>query len=207
MNAEGIGIKAPSPHKVILTDHDMRCIVHEAKKRAAAKYANATDRWSCGQKPPIHIRNVGKITSTERPIVAGLLGEHVVSRLIKKRHGSGVAALDLAIRRYGDGGIDLQAFGERIQVKTRQSPKHGNLVRRVCHSGFVVPINASYFVFCEWSGSMSVSILGCISAALVLELPLVPGVSGHWQNAVVDDRLLEPFGRLLDNIAARKELL
>lgn len=206
MITEGVGRKAPAPIVVSFTDHDLGCLKIETTKLATYRqYKAMAGTWEQGIRRAVVIQGVGKLTQDERPIFCGMMGECATMYVINKKFPD-AAKMDFTLRRRGDFGVDLAPFGVKLQVKTRQTPKYGNLIRRVKKHGGIVQMPSHAFVFCQWDGSKSVRVLGwCIRREIEHREP-VPAPFGDWKNIVVKDEELLPMCNLLDELDRQKEL-
>jgi hypothetical protein len=205
MIVEGIGKKAPTPVTVIVARHEMLVILQEAQRQSDHRGYARGGTWAQGLKGDVVIENVGLITRAVRPAFCGNLGEYAACCHINRKFGIEVAACDFILRKFGDGGIDLKVFGLTLQVKTRESNRHGNLIRRIDDRGKVLEFSAQAFVFCEWGGFDSVQLLGWEWTKAIENREVVPAIVGDHQNIVVEDEDLQPMNRLVDNLEARRE--
>lgn len=204
MITEGVGMKPPAQIQVKMTANDLYVLRQEAIKRSAYRgYKAREDAWGRGIKSTVVHPGIGELTREVRPIFAGCLGEYAVQSYVEARF-PGRCPMDLRMHRCGDYGIDLQCFGVRMQVKTRQRSEHRNLVRRTNRRGSSMKIASHVFCFCEWTGMAQVYILGWCWRDAVLAKPLVPSV-GEWLNAEIPDAELLPMSRLRDELEAWQE--
>lgn len=131
----------------------------------------------------------------ERSWFIGTMGELAVAEVINRRLRRCVATVDLTKRAAGDFGVDIELFGRRIQIKTRQSARQVVCVK-------AGRFKSDTFVLCEWSPLTSVEILGWLPTRDVESMQLVPTriCGGTWKNHEVPDSSLRPFGGLVDEL-------
>lgn len=206
MNTEGVGITAPRLVPVVLTMAELSCLYKSAYERAEHRgYKARADKWGQGIKGVIEINGIGILTKDVRPIFVGLLGEYGVQRYVQQRF-RGQALVDLRLLKHGDFGIDLTAYGMKIQVKTRQSHVKHTLYKRANRNGYRFSIPSQTCVFCEWNGGSTVNLLGWQWSKEIESMPLVQSDYGDWWNAVVDDSQLLPMCRMRDELEAWREV-
>lgn len=201
MLTEGIGIVAPQKVRITLTSAEQRVLFDAAKERASYRqYASRNDRWGRGISGTKRIAGLGELSQQERPIFAGLLGEYAAQRYINGRF-SGRCSIDIELRESGDFGVDLQPFGMKIDVKTRESEFGPNRVRRTNNSGAMLRLAPHIFLFAQWVESSSVYLLGWQWTNYLADKPLVKS-AGAWMNVVLDDIELRPMCSLRSELSA-----
>ena len=89
-----------------------------------------SDGWQGGQNDAVTIDGVGTVTKSQRAILVGLVGEKAFQRHVNKSTGETLLTLDIEDRKRGDGGIDFDAAGVLVQLKTRQPRNGRNLIRK-----------------------------------------------------------------------------
>lgn len=208
MMTEGVGEIAPAAWKVVLDDHSLQVLKLEAELRAEYRgYQKRDSEWARGLQGDVVIHGVGSLRREVRPIFVGLIGEYACCSLINRKVPSAGVSVDLLRKKRGDYGIDITAFGMHMQVKTRQTAEHGNLIRVVDEYGNRQRLSARAFLFCEWSGDKTCSVLGWQWTKYIKELPIQDAVGGrkHKNVCVADWRLL-CVGRLISALNAKKDL-
>lgn len=197
MIVEGVGPKAPMQIQVRLTRNELIAVKDIAIERAAFRqYRGRCDTWGRGIKDEIEIAGVGTLPRDVRPIFAGTLGEYAVKSWLQSRV-SGTVELDLSLKQTGDYGVDLQAYGLTMQVKTRQNMERVNLIRHTTERGYRLTWPWVAACFCEWtSGGSVVYLVGWQWKSAIEQMPLEIGVAGGWLNVEVRDESLLPFARL-----------
>ena len=207
MITEGKGRHAPAPIKMQFNLSTMRILLNESNDRTAYReYGKTLDTWRNELIGDVVIPGMGAIRSDVRAIFCGFMGEQAVCEYINKRITEDRCFVDFKKRAQGDAGIDVSAYGQTLQVKTRQSDKHGNLIRRITDRGRTLDFTANAFVFCKWEGFRTVELLGWIRTKDVLLLPVVPAIVGNHKNIQIPDDALECMNSLADHITARKEM-
>lgn len=207
MITEGKGRHAPAAPPITMDDATMRLLKRESDERTKYReYGNTLDTWRNGLCKDVLISGVGMLRSDVRAIFCGFMGEQALCTYLNRRLREGKCFVDFDKRAAGDAGIDVAAYGHRLQVKTRQQDKYGNLVRRITDRGRTLHFTADSFVFCQWDGSKTVRLLGWIRTRDLLLLPVVPAIVGNHQNIAIPDDQLECMNSLADNISARKEM-
>ncbi len=187
MMGEGRGKVAPAPKLVRLSAAERVQLRAAAAKREQFRgYAARSDAWGNGM--------IGDA------VFHGLCGEHALCRYLNSALGLQLH-VDLALRRAGDGGLDVNALGFRMQVKTRVRGEQ-NLIRRLDHNKRIVPIACDAFVFAKIVPG-GVQLLGWVTAEFARDGGAFAKSprrdSGHF-NLVVDGSDLEPMRRLSDRI-------
>lgn len=207
-NYEGRGHLAPAPLEVTLSRSEMLTIYGIALE--LDRYASRSDTWGKGLRNGVTIEGIGALTSTQRAIFAGKIGEYAVRELARRRKSISrrVPPIDTSVRVAGDGGVDLQILGLSLQVKTRQRAGVGNLVKREAECGRTIPLMGDAHCFCEWvPPAFAVRVLGWAWNANLEGLPTVPAIVGSHRNIEVPGRTLLPMFRLWAELESRKELL
>lgn len=207
MMVEGIGDVAPKPWKLILSDHALAVLRVEAEKRAEYRqYKNQSSEWSKGLQGDVVIQGVGVLRQEVRPIFVGLIGEYAACEYINQKLPTAKVCIDLARRKHGDFGVDVAAFGIQMQVKTRQSADHGNLIRVIDERGNRKHLTARAFVFCEWTGHKTCSVLGWQWTKDIRDLPVENAIRGRHKNIRIADWRLLCMSRLANALSAKKGL-
>jgi hypothetical protein len=207
MMTEGVGDVAPRPVKIVLPDYALQALLVEAASRAEYRqYRKQKDEWSQGLQGDVVIHNVGALRRDVRPIFVGMIGEYAVCEFINSREPSARVSVDLLQKVRGDFGVDVAAFGIQMQVKTRQTAEHGNLIRIIDEHGNRKSLNAKAFVFCQWSGDKVCELLGWAWTKDIRDLRPQDAVRGKHQNIVVADWRLICMDRLAEMLKAKKEL-
>lgn len=182
---EGRGLVAPKPERIVMSRGDIEMIRRSAEQRKDYRnYESRRDRWGLGFIPDA--------------VMCGMLGEHAVCAFANRRMGAHVS-VDTALKPRGDGGKDLELFGQSIQVKTRITSSD-NLVRRIDQSRRLRGLDCDLFVFCKIGDSVPptcVDLLGWIASDSVRRhgVHVRSRRASHW-NLRVDDKFLEPMSRL-----------
>lgn len=199
MITEGIGQKSPQQIQISMTLHEQLVTFETAKQRAEHRgYRVRRDQWGQGLKSSLTIPGIGELSRDLRPIYSGSLGEYAVYRYLECRF-PGKIEIDWRLTRYGDFGIDLQSFGLKMQVKTRQDTNPINRYRRTNKRGATLPIPSHVCCFCEWNLTSQVYLVGWCWRETIERKPLVNGV-GDWKNAELHDTELLPMCRLRDEL-------
>lgn len=203
VQVEGKGSQPPGDVILKLTGPDMTLLLREANRRAEHRaYAQRNDQWGRGLMEATVIPNVGTISAAARPAFVGLCGEWAVQYLVNKRCGTN-ARLDLALLPGGDGGIDLEFFGLKTQVKTRGKDYGTFLVKHKTAAGRVVQHTADAFVFATFLGQ-SVHMHGYVPRDIVLAADVSMARVGSHLNYELQPEDLLPMTRLFDEIRSRK---
>lgn len=204
MLVEGVGVVAPQKVSFVLTEAELFALFGCAKDRARHRdYGSRDDKWGRGIKGGLTVGGIGELSQQERPIFIGLLGEYATQQYIDRRFPTAKCVVDTSLLESGDFGVDLQAFGLKMQIKTRQGSSGANLVRRTNNRGKELPIKPHAFVFAEWNGGLTVYLVGWTWARAVREKDLVESV-GEWKNASITDSELLPMSRLAHQLNARR---
>lgn len=194
MMVEGKGRVAPAPIIVRISMADWIALGDEANRRAERRgYASGRTAWarglaSSGTEFPV----VGVLPPARAAILKGLLGEHAACVWSRE------ASVDLAERRFGDGGVDLRMGNVPVQVKTRMRPP--SLVRTTEADAQ----RYRAYVFCAWDGADCIALLGWSHRAEVVKCAKVLGKGGAHHNYAVEDAALLPMPRLRTFCEARR---
>lgn len=198
---EGQGVVAPARVKVTVDDAALRLLNEEAERRANWRgYAGRSDAWGRGFLQGKPVGGIGRVHSSVLPILCGLVGEWAACDYLNRRVGWKEFATDLALRRGGDGGIDLAGKRSciRIQVKLRQRDKSVSLVRKTRSNGSEVPQNAYVYIFTEWRYGNTCDLLGFVMQDdLLKRSPVEQSHVDTHTNYVVPDEMLQPMSRLV----------
>lgn len=205
-NYEGRGHLAPAKLSVLLAPEEMLALYRIALH--LNRYENRSDKWGRGICDSLTIDGVGELNPRQRAIFAGKIGEHAVRELARRRpFGSLVPAIDIGTRVNGDGGVDLDILGMRLQIKTRQRAGGSNLIKRIDEGGNVLSLFGEAHVFCEWvPPAPRVFIVGWLWNRDIVGMPIVPSPVGKWKNIEVPGAALLPLFRLWAELESRREL-
>lgn len=199
MVAEGKGEIIPAPLPVILSEHDLLCIIQGAIE--ISRYNECTDTWKKGLLATAVLPRLVGLTNSEKPIVGGKCGEYAFRCVVPKKYQRFVPPIDFKRRAKGDGGIDLRIGNTEVQIKTRVTSRQ-NLVR-ITKNGMRLPLVGEVFVFCEWRGDQWAHVLGWIPKGTLVRMPVEPSRCGRWDNFVVDGKKLLNMSRLWAEISWR----
>lgn len=206
MITEGIGKNAPQPVPVVMTNDELRCIYTIACQRAEHRaYKSRGDAWGQGIKSGMELPGVGTLDSATRPIYVGTCGEYAVQRYVDGRFPLGHGCkVDSSLTVQGDFGIDLTAYGCKMQVKTRQDSGGLTLFKRANGEGRRLSVPSHACVFCEWTAEplSTTYLLGWQWSSWIVDRPLVRSQRGDWFNAEIHDADLLPMSRLRDILDA-----
>ena len=191
MQVEGAGLVRPAPVSLRFTSGMVERILAIAKERDEYRgYRKRSDSWGRG--------------FVSNPTFVGLTGEYAVCRYLSARSVCNLQP-DIELRKFGDGGCDIDAGGLVVQVKTRSSGTR-NLIRRVDAKKRIRGLDCDAFVFASWDQkNMDVSLLGWIysAQARLRGSHTRSSVATHWNLEVADD-LLFPMKRLVEAILVRR---
>lgn len=203
MIAEGKGIVAPAPLKILFSDHERRVLFQCAQH--LDRY-DSNGGWRGGYVGPIEVPNLGTLPSTAAPIYVGKLGEWAVTELARRRFRSLVPPVDMTRKPLGDGGEDLLILGLGMQLKTRRKADRVSLVRVTDDRKRPVPLKGEVHVFCEWlgAGDMIVKALGWKWTREMVRYPQVPARRGEHLNIEIPDADLYPMSRLWAELESRR---
>lgn len=180
MLREGLGLVAPTPVAVSITSGDFAYLESAATARDKFRgYATRTDSWGRG--------------FVDRPTLVGLLGEHAWCAFLNKQLGTRLM-VDLELRPRGDGGVDINALGLTIDVKTRVSGER-YLVRRINDRKEILPLDAEYYAFAKVVSNKEVLLLGWtdrLSMTMSSKLLPSPTKSPHWNLDIPETELEQP---------------
>jgi len=190
MLKEGVGIVAPKPVPIRLTDGEVALVRSAAaERRRYRNYANRTDAWGRGL--------------IADPVLIGMSGELAVIVFLNRRLGLSLS-LDTELLRKGDGGHDLPGIALPTQIKTRKTRSANNLIRRVSRKS-IKPLDAKYFIFCQYVDERTVHILGWLPEEQLRLAPFhkSPLRQAEHFNLDVPDSWLLPMQDYLDELEAR----
>jgi hypothetical protein len=199
MLVEGKGVVAPKPIRVFIQRHEIIALNDDAAKRAAFRsYGDRADQWGKGLLPTTSIVHIGEAPKAQVSILVGLVGEYATKRFLTSARPSWQIEIDTELRGTGDGGIDILAFGLKVQVKTKTRHGGENLVKCATSYGW------HCVVFCRWNMTDCVHLLGWTWKADVVSLAPQPSPFGGWSNFSVLDSALEPMSSMVSEIEAWK---
>lgn len=214
MITEGKGRHAPAPHRKRLSRAEaILCLNAGTKIANYRNYRGSANRWKRGLVSDgfVDIPGLGTVRSDVAPYFLGFTGEIALVDLLNRRLGSRLT-FDDTLRAAGDSGNDIDAYGVKVQVKSRQSDRaHArqklNLIRHTDGGGRVCFPRAAVLVFCETSLSdLTVDILGWIHTSHARQLPVVAARKGTHRNIEVPDCELSPVAALVDWVSAKRGL-
>lgn len=201
---EGQGRKPPASHDVVLQSGEMATLGLEARKRAEyRRYGNRPDQWGKGLTGGIVNSNIGSFDDATAPILAGLIGEHTVCGLIRRRVKL-TTSVDLALRPEGDGGADIVVLGLRIDVKTRLKDRDVFLVRHANERGRKDELKSDVYVFATWLKGRVCSVHGFVWRDFIATLPPHDAIRGNHTNYEIQPADLLPMSRLFEEIKGRE---
>jgi hypothetical protein len=94
-----------------------------------------------------------------------MFGEGAAARWLNEQLGESVFRVDTVYRKRGDGGVDLKAFGQTMDVKATPRP----MVRRADH-GHLLPLPARIYIFADARNYRVVRLLGWITRERMCEV-------------------------------------
>lgn len=179
---EGRGWIAPTPIKIRLSGEEVR-----------------------------HVRSLAKHLHKEKPfmeesnIFTGWLGEAAFAKFIYNQLGVPHLA-NLRILEGGDGGIDAELYGVKMQIKTHTSGKRCAVKR--AKKGQLEPLPAELFVFVEQltkneGPEQDLNLLGWVFRDDLLEGGKLVSGKG-WHQTQIDERYLKPMIRIAKYLFAKK---
>ena len=190
MFLEGKGKIAPRPHHVAVNDHELRVLMEWAIQIAEYRdYSRKQTQWQRGLTGRILSRFGLTVSGPSYGILMGKVGEHGYSTFLE-------LPIDLAVKPFGDGDVDLDPGNMPIQIKTRGSGSD-SLIRRVNDYGKLLPFTCRVLAFAQWSGGNQVDLIGWIrtqKAQLLCEFGKAR-VGKHF-NIIIPDCELEPVSDL-----------
>lgn len=185
MIKEGRGAVAPKPVEFEISRHDLIVCAQEARRRCSFRgYSAKNDQWSQGMLGSFTLPDGSRIESGESPIMAGNVGEIVVSRVVG-------AKVDFSLRNSGDSGRDFSVNGHSIQAKTITKPTGYCLVK-------TSQCEAELFAWCEWlpADPFRARFLGWSTNRVVKSCEVRRSRVGGWNNYVVPVQRLRPAREL-----------
>lgn len=194
---EGRGNVAPARVAVELSRADLLVCGDIAKDRAKYRNYKSGGAWQRGLLEPQVIDGIGPVTREEMSILVGSVGEYAVASVLQRSLGT--CGIDSALRASGDFGVDIEAHGLTVQVKTRKRSRESSLVK--------VGTNRSVAAcFCEWLCGASVDVLGWQWTKDIERMEREESKFGSWVNIVIGDVDLLPMRRLAVELQTWKEL-
>lgn len=206
MLVEGIGLKPPKPHQIVLASHQMSALIAEMRRRNGKRsYQGRADGWGRGLSGTIVVPGAGSFAPHEAAVLSGGVGEFAAVSLINKRMKREVCSVDTRLLKFGDAGVDITPLGLATQIKCRKSSHGGNtLIRCITEYGRSVPMPWEALVSCEWRpGSLVCSVLGWQWKRDIVALPIVPARKGGHQNYELPDSMLLPMCSFIDELKSR----
>lgn len=181
---EGKGWIAPAPITIKLNEEEVR------QTRSAAKYLHK-------EKPFMKESN----------ILTGWLGEAAFAKFLYNQLGVHHTA-NFVILKSGDGGIDIELYGVKIQIKTHTLGK-ACVVRRI-RGGQLEPLPAEILIFVEQlmkneEKEQHLNLLGWVFRDDLLQHGKLVSNKG-WHRTQIDKKYLEPMIRITKYLLAKKEV-
>lgn len=194
---EGLGQVAPCRITVSLSRADLLVCADIARERSQYRDYKSGGVWQRGLIEPQVVDGIGAMTRQEMSILVGSVGEYAVSAVLRSSLGS--CGIDSALRASGDFGVDIEAHGLTVQVKTRKRARESSLIK--------VGTNRSVAAcFCEWTCGPSVDVLGWQWTKDIERMEREESAFGSWFNIVIRDIDLLPMRRLAVELQTWKEL-
>jgi hypothetical protein len=202
---EGRGMVSPSPVHISVGRAEQRYVYSVIQERSRRRsYAMRADKWGRGLTAGKDIACLGWVSKGDLAGLTGLVGEYATFLYLSKEFGTRNVIWNPGPTQLGDGGRDLDVFGQRIQVKTRRASYGKTLVRRISHKGGrIEPLDFDILVSCEWFLGKNVSLMGWCKRGKLFDSNFARSRFDHY-NLEVFDRSLLPMGRLLDHLAVRR---
>jgi hypothetical protein len=202
---EGRGLVTPHPVTLAVGCTEQRYLHSIVRERASRRsYARRQDLWGRGLTSGKQVRCLGWVPKDELGALTGTVGEYALFTYLANEFGSKNVGWDPRPAKFGDGGRDVEIFGQRIQVKTRRNPYGKVLVRRVNHrGGQIEPLNFDILVGCEWSLTDRVSLIGWCQRHRLFDSNFARSRFDHY-NLEIFDHLLLPMCRLVDHLLVRQ---
>ncbi len=204
---EGKGLVKPHMEELILRRDEIQLLKTEAIRRAEyRRYAKRKDIWGSGLIRGAMLEYIGNIEPAALAILIGLVGEYSTCLFLNRRFRRTVCSTDLVLKPKGDGGIDLEVFGVRIEVKGRKRDYASNLVRFKTEHGQIILLNADVYVFSQWKLREVSQLLGWANIETVQNWETKPAHIGRHFNKEGEDIDLEPMCRLIDFLRVKEKL-
>lgn len=201
---EGQGRIPPASLDVVLQAGAMAALGIEARKRADyRRYGDRRDEWGRGLTGAIVNANIGTFDEATAPILAGLIGEHCVCDMIRRRVKV-PANVDFTLRPDGDGGKDIVAFGLKIDIKTRTKDHGVHLVRHANERGRKAQLKSDVYVFATWPKGRVCHVHGFVWRDFIAALEPHDAIRGNHTNYEIQPADLLPMSRLFDEIRSRE---
>lgn len=197
MFLEGKGKAAPCPHRVDIDDYELRVLMKWAVEIAAYRdYSRKQTQWQRGLTGRSLSRFGLTISGPSYGILMGKTGEYGYATFLD-------LPLDLEVRPFGDGDVDLNPGNMPIQVKTRGGGSD-SLIRRVNDYGKLLPFTCDVLAFAQWSGGNQIDLIGWILARRAQQLcEFGKARVGKHFNLIIPDCELEPVSDLRTLIKGR----
>lgn len=203
---EGQGNVSPAPVPVQITGEELRFLIDVARERHTAKYANRKDEWGRGLISGGIIEGFGELPASIMAILVGTVGEYALKMHIHNCIPSARPQIDLSVFDGGDGGVDLDVFGYRMQVKSRKRDYAEMLIRASSERGWRKTLVADGFIQTQWVQRLRPQLIGWAERDTVINWTEKKAYRGNHTNYVGGDNDLLPMSRLISKLAALGEL-